>query len=185
VKKENIMNGQFKRGFTLIELMVTVAVAAILVSIAAPSFQTFFNRNRIATVTNDYITAINYARSEAIKGGAITTLCMSSSGSACTGNSGWSNGWIIWVDRNGDGVMNTGVVSELTRAHGPINAGNVAIGGTKTSFSFNGQGALTTTTGGDTFNICTPSDLTLSNSISVDPSGHLRRVAKPALAICP
>ncbi|MHB1175653.1 MAG: GspH/FimT family pseudopilin [Sulfuriferula sp.] len=179
------MNGQFNRGFTLIELLVTMAVAAILVSIAVPSFQTFFNRNRIAAVTNDYITAINYARSEAIKGGAITTLCMSNSGLACTGNSGWSNGWIIWVDRNGNSIMDTGVVSELIRAHGPINAGDVAMGGTKTSFSFNSQGALTTTTGGDTFNICTPSGLTFSNSITVDPSGHLRRVANPGLATCP
>ena len=185
MKKENIMNGQFNRGFTLMELLVTMAVAAILLAIAVPNFQSFFNRNRVVTVTNDFITAVNYARSEAIKGGAITTLCMSSSGVACTGNSGWSNGWIIWVDRNANGVMDTGVVSELIRAHGPINAGNVAMGGTQTSFSFNGQGALTTTTGGDTFNICTPSGLTFSNSITVDPSGHLRRVANPGLATCP
>jgi len=122
VKKENIMNGQFNRGFTLMELLVTMAVAAILLAIAVPNFQSFFNRNRVVTVTNDFITAVNYARSEAIKGGAITTLCMSSSGVACTGNSGWSNGWIIWVDRNANGVMDTGVVSELIRAHGPINA---------------------------------------------------------------
>ena len=174
MKKENIMNGQFNHGFTLIELLVTMAIAAILLAVAVPSFQTFFNRNRVAAVTNDYITAINYARSEAVKGGATTTICMSNSGIACTGNSGWSNGWII-----------TGVVSGLIRVHGPINAGNVAMGGTKTSFSFSGQGALTTTTGGDTFNICTPSDLTLSNSITVDPSGHLRRVAKPGLTTCP
>ncbi len=189
VKKESIMNGQFNRGFTLMELLVTMAVAAILLAIAVPNFQSFFNRNRVVTVTNDFITAVNYARSEAIKGGAITTLCMSNNTStnapSCTGNTNWSNGWIIWVDRNGNGVMDTGVVSELIRIHGPINAGDVAMGGAKTSFSFNGQGALTTTTGGDTFNICTPSGLTFSNSITVDPSGHLRRVAQPNLAVCP
>ena len=176
MKKENIMNGQFNRGFTLIELMVTVAVAAILVAVAAPSFQAFFNRNRIATVTNDYIAAINYARSEAVKGGGNATLCMSNNNASCTGT-GWSNGWIVTVG------------TALKRTHGPINAGNVAMGGTQTSFMFNGLGALTTAAGGlgmgDTFNICTPSDLTLSNSITVDPSGHLRRVANPALATCP
>ncbi|HUW28326.1 MAG TPA: GspH/FimT family pseudopilin [Sulfuriferula sp.] len=182
MKKENIMNGQFNRGFTLMELLVTMAVAAILLAVAVPSFQTFFNRNRVAAVTNDYITAINYARSEAVKGGAVTTICMSSSGSACTGNTNWSQGWIIWADRNANSTLDAG---ELVRTHGPINAGNVAIGGTQTSFSFNGQGALTTTTGGDAFNICTPSDLTLSNRITIDPSGHLRRVANPGLATCP
>ncbi|BBP03681.1 hypothetical protein TPL01_23290 [Sulfuriferula plumbiphila] len=175
------MNGQFNHGFTLIELLVTMAVAAILVTMAVPGFQTFFNRNRIAAVTNDYLAAINYARSEAVKGGAITTLCMSSNGSTCNGTQ-WSQGWVIWADRNANGMLDAG---ELMRSHGPINAGDVAMGGSQTSFSFNGQGALTTTTGGDTFNICTPSDLTLSNSITIDPSGHLRRVANPGLATCP
>ena len=182
MKRENIMKGQFNFGFTLIELMVTVAIAAILVAVAAPGFQTFFSTNRVATVTANYVAAVNYARSEAVKGGAITTLCMSNNSAACTGNTGWSNGWIVWTDRNANGVMDAG---ELIQTHGPINAGDVAMGGAQTSFSFNGLGALTTSTGGDTFNICTPSNLALSNTITVDPSGHLRRVANPTLAACP
>ncbi|MHB1677041.1 MAG: GspH/FimT family pseudopilin [Sulfuriferula sp.] len=176
------MNGQLNSGFTLLELMVTVAVAAVLLAISVPNFQTFFNSNRIVTVTNDYITAINFARSEAVKGGAMTTLCMSNNGSTCTGNSGWSNGWIIWSDLNANGVMDAG---ELMQSHGPVNAGNVVMGGVQTSFSFNGMGALTTPTGGDTFNICTPSELSISNTITVDPSGHLRSAANPTLNTCP
>ncbi len=182
MKKVLIINRWDASGFTLIELMVAIGVAAILLAIAVPSFQTIFNSNRVVTVTNDYITALNYARSQAVKGGAITTLCMSNNGSNCTGSSGWSNGWIVWSDLNSNGVMDTG---ELMQSHGPINAGDVAMGGTQSSFSFNGLGALTTTTGGDRFNICTPSELSISNTVTVDPSGHLRNVVNPTLTTCP
>ena len=182
MKKDIIMYRRSASGFTLIELMVTLGVAAILLAIAVPSFQTVFNSNRVIAVTNDYITALNYARSQAVKGGAITTLCMSNNGSSCTGNTGWSNGWIVWSDLNSNGVMDTG---ELMQSHGAINAGDVAMGGTQSSFSFNGLGALTTTTGGDTFNICTPSELSISNTITIDPSGHLRNAPNPTLTSCP
>ncbi|HET9112675.1 MAG TPA: GspH/FimT family pseudopilin, partial [Burkholderiales bacterium] len=112
-----MMNRPYISGFTLLELIVAMGVAAILLAISVPNFQTIFNSNRVVTVANDYMTALNYARSQAVKGGAITTICMSNNGSACTGSSGWSNGWIVWSDLNSNGVMDTG---ELMQSHGPI-----------------------------------------------------------------
>ena len=183
MKKSNYIDGKCVRGFTLIELMVTIAIAAILAAMAVPSFNAFFNRNRIAGATNDYLNAINYARSEAIKGGATTTLCVSSDGATCTGGTNWTNGWIVWSDRNGNAALDAG---ELLRAHAALTGGNVVIGGgAQSSFSFVGQGVLQTGSAGDTFNICTPNDLTLSNQVTVELSGHLRRVAAPTLASCP
>ena len=67
VKKENIMNGQFNHGFTMIELLVTMAVAAILMAIAVPSYRSFMISSRVATESNDFLAALNLARSEAIK----------------------------------------------------------------------------------------------------------------------
>ena len=172
-------------GFTLIELLVTIAVAAILLTIGVPSFQELFNRNRVATVTNDFLTGINYARSEAVKNAQTATICMSNDQATCTGNTGWANGWIIWVDRNNNGAIDTG---EIVRVHGPINAGDATIGGgaQKTSFAFNAQGALVSPTGGDTVNVCTPSDLSLSRQVVVGPSGLVASQApSTALSTCP
>ena len=87
-------------GFTLIELMVTLTVAVILMTIAVPSFRDALIRNRLTTYTNDLVGAINYARAEAIKRGQSVTLCKSTTGSACTTTTGsqWENGWIAFVD---------------------------------------------------------------------------------------
>ena len=92
------------RGFSLIELMVTIAVAAILLGIAAPSFQDLVIRNRLATNANQLVTALNLARSEAIKRGFPVTVCKSANpaalSSACSDSADvdWAQGWIVFVD---------------------------------------------------------------------------------------
>lgn len=90
------------RGFSLIELMVTLAVAAIMLSLAGPGMSQLLANSRIATQSNDMVANLALARSEAIKRGVRTTLCPSDSGTACTATA-WSTGYLVFVDSDGDG----------------------------------------------------------------------------------
>ncbi|MDE2308874.1 MAG: GspH/FimT family pseudopilin [Xanthomonadaceae bacterium] len=75
------------RGFTLVELMITMAVALVLIMIAVPSFKTMTLSNKLTTTANDLVGAINVARMEAIKTNSNTQLCSDSSASNTTGTS--------------------------------------------------------------------------------------------------
>ena len=103
------------RGFTLIELMVTLVVGGILAVIAVPAMTTFVESNRLTTTTNDLIIAINAGRSEAIKRGVPVILCKSSSGTGCSTTGTWQAGWVLFVDVDGSGGWTTNDV--MLRSH--------------------------------------------------------------------
>lgn len=90
-------------GFTLIELMVAVAVLAILAALAFPSFQYSLRNNRVAALNNEVIGLVNLARSEAIRSGSGGGVCGSSAGTSCDGN--WAGGMLAFADADGDGEM--------------------------------------------------------------------------------
>ncbi|WP_018952232.1 GspH/FimT family pseudopilin [Thioalkalivibrio sp. AKL12] len=85
-------------GFTLIELMITIAVAAILMAIAVPNFMNLRISNGLTTQANELITAVNIARSEAIKRNRSVRFCRTTSSTAtqCAG-AGSSGGWTNWA----------------------------------------------------------------------------------------
>ena len=93
-------------GFTLIELMVTISVLAILLAIALPSFQGSLRSNRVATTTNELLASLSLARSEAVRSTRGGGVCGSTNGTSCDGD--WNDGWIVWTDSNGNGVLDAG-----------------------------------------------------------------------------
>ena len=115
------------QGFTLVELVTTLAVAGILLSLAVPSFSQFVKNNRLITQANDFVTALNVARSEAIRRGNRVTLCKSSNQVSCAGAGSWDQGWIIFVDVNDDGIVSN-PATDVFRVHGGL-GGNTTLKG--------------------------------------------------------
>lgn len=87
-------HGTKATGFTLIELIVTLAVLAIVMSIALPSMSNFGLGSKLSSYANSLISSIHFARSEAIKRNQVVTLCVSANGASCT-SGGWEQGWIV------------------------------------------------------------------------------------------
>lgn len=84
------------------ELMVTVAIVAILAAIAFPSFEATMRSNRVATTTNELIASFALARSEALRSPGGAHVCSSDDGTSCTGTA-WDQGWIVWINIDGAG----------------------------------------------------------------------------------
>ena len=82
-------------GFTLIELVVTVLILAILVTVGVPSFSDATLGSRLGSYANELVTSAYLARSEAMKRNRPVTLCTSTDGTSCAVSGGWEQGWIV------------------------------------------------------------------------------------------
>jgi type IV fimbrial biogenesis protein FimT len=111
------------QGMTLIELLTAVLVVAILMGLAVPSFREFTQNNRTIAATNELVTALNLARSEALRRATTTVVCASANQATCSGSTTWTPGWIAFVDRNNNGVVDA---NELLQAWGGAGGGLVA-----------------------------------------------------------
>ena len=99
--------GRPARGFSLLELIVTLAIGAVLLGLALPSLGTFVGGSRTSAAVNDLVFALQTARSEAIKRAAPVVLCKSATSleeDARCGGGNYADGWIVYADADGDGL---------------------------------------------------------------------------------
>lgn len=173
-------------GFTLIELIVTISVAAILMSIAVPSFTNMIDSNRLSTGTNELVSALILARSEALKRSQNVSVCASSDETTCSGSNDFGDGWIVFMDCTADGIVDAsadcdgdastpGVPETIIKAHSGLKDLVVTnnLSGTTDHFfgySFSGRPAGTTT-----FDVRDVADTsTTLKKIIVSRSGRIR-----------
>lgn len=161
-----------KNGFTIIELMLTIAVIAVVLAVGVPSFSTAIQNNRLISQSNSLIGALNYARSEAVKlGQNNVTICGSSTGAACnTGN--WESGYLIFRDTDGDGAVDVG--ETILRVEQALSGGNtLRTAGFPSSqrVSFNSQGMVSTT---GSFKLCDDRGANEAKALVINISGQTR-----------
>ena len=123
-------NGMKKSdGFTLIELLVAIAIAAILITLDAPSFRQLIQSNSMSSNVNTFLADMRYARSEAIRRGGSVIMCRSNAPEAASpvcnnlsgpGGNGWVSGWIVFYDQDGDGTRTAASTDPVLRVQAPI-----------------------------------------------------------------
>ena len=147
-------------GFTLIEFVISVAVAGVLTTVAVPSFTSFIQNNRLVSNANDFISSINLARSEAIKRSKMIVLCKSANATSCdTSTTGWHQGWVVFIDEDNNGVLD--VADEVLRSYDTLASG-MTLQGYATSGNFGSA----------------------DNFITYNPSGNSTATNKLELVLC-
>ncbi len=169
-------------GFTLIELLVTLAIAAIILTQAVPSFQNVVKSNRLASETNNLVSDINLARSEAVKRGVRVILCRSAAPDAATPTCGgsantWTTGWLLFA--SGDANNTYEAANDTLLRIGKPKGGQVSI---KTNAIANNNLEYdpdgTTNEGGGTavFALCDDQGETHGRQIQVNGTGRPRLI---------
>ncbi len=86
------------RGFTVIELLVTIALLAVILTTAVPALARFVEQQRLTATANHLVTHLQYARGQALDHNTLVAACPSGDGRTCTGGNRWEDGWIVYLD---------------------------------------------------------------------------------------
>ncbi len=101
---EKVISNEVQGGFTLIELMVSLSILGILLSIASGGFSSMMASARQRVLGNDLLRDLHLTRSEAIRRGQRVVMCVATSPEKCAISGGWHQGWLMFVDTNNNGA---------------------------------------------------------------------------------
>lgn len=178
-------------GFSLIELMVVIAIVAILATIAAPSFRELLQKNRLASASSALQVSLSLARAEAVKRGSDAMVSIAANGTA----GDWVQGWTVFVDKTNNthsGVAPTTDDLSATRLEVTSAPSAPVIFGSSdplpTYFSFNGQGRMVDSSGQP---LTSPTTIWFFNETSqkyclmINNTGRVRAERVPSSTSCP
>lgn len=152
------------RGFTLVELMIVLAIIAIIGSMVLPAFRDMVDGNRLMTSANDIVTTFHQARSEAIKQSKAASIVACKPDCGTSGTQSWDNGWQIIVDGTTVGkyaALSNGITSSADGTL-PLN----------TSYAYSSQGRLDITTK-NAIRLCGSNPSLAARVITLEPIGHV------------
>ena len=166
------MNRKTTSGMTIIELLIAIAIFSILAAIAVPNIKSFMRNTHMTSSTNDLVTALNLARSEAVKRAQSVKACISNGAQddCDTGTSNWENGWLVFVDLDNDDVIDAGE-TVLRSASGP--GGDITIRSPQFSstISFNRDGSANSI---GSFKICNDlANASTARGINISLTGNI------------
>jgi len=132
------------RGFGLVELVITVAIIAILATIALPSFAYTIRSSRVRTEANDFVSALNLARNEAITRSRNVTICAADTRvgvpTSCGAATDWQHGWIVFLDQTSSGTPGAFDAADILRSWNGNEKNSMAAAGDVTYVRFNSRG---------------------------------------------
>lgn len=145
------MDKQTQNGFTLYELLITVVIVGVVLTLGVPNMLAYNQNGRMTSAANDLHSAFHMARSESSRAKTNITICASNNaltaGANCVGT--WDEGYIVFVDTNGD-INRSGGTETVLRAHGPVADGlTLKVASDATYFSYASTGLGRTNVGGD------------------------------------
>lgn len=176
------MKAMNQKGFTLIELMMVIAIAAILLAVAVPEFTSLMRKNELRAEFSKIHSTLAFARSEAVARNEHVAICSSSNGLECNGSDDWVDGWIVFVDRDESGTLTEAGDCEVAGCDARLKVqngldGTVSLKGA-TSIAFSDKGDLASLAtqvlrlcAGDALEL---NDVDHSRTISVSVSGSIR-----------
>jgi type IV fimbrial biogenesis protein FimT len=169
---------RLQQGFSLVELMVTIAILVILITVAIPSFNSTLLRANASSLADSLITSLNYAKSEAISRNERVYLCArNAGGTGCLNNSAnWNGGWLIRLSSNNNTIRDVRIA---TNAEVDLRDGNGAQSDKQLVYRSSGEVLLI-----DGVNTTTPNGLFFLAQIDRcnDPQINIRRQINIALS---
>lgn len=164
-------------GYTLVELMVTLAVVGILAAVAVPAMTSLIAGNRLAGASSELASSLQLARSEAIRRNAQVTICASNNGTTCAASTDWSS----WIVTGRDNAAAAGAANDVILAH--ATPGAMRVTGPSAGIVFRPSGLIRA---GAALSVCAPTAALAENrrDINVMISGNITTTKSEGGAQC-